>query len=260
MIRRIARSIGVRVARRAWNRALIVSTPGTRSRPTWSMTWSENPSSRLITTWVSRNRRRCSSDMRRSSQCPSPPRMARPSARDASRPRSVALRERPPSCFSRRSARYGRSHGCASNSKAWVVSWSAIHVRNGSTGTPRARAVWRMFSSTNRSWPGSASAERSARSYCPSTRCPMKPSSSPNWRVVIQRLASAIDAFPRPAPGGTIWSSRSRSSRPNRPENVERLARTQPARSTTATRSTIPGSGVSRACSRAGTTRCMDAA
>ena len=44
--------------------------------------------------------------------------------------------------------------GCASNSKAWVVSWRAIQVRNGPSGTPSARAVARMFSSTNRSRPG----------------------------------------------------------------------------------------------------------
>ena len=74
-------------------------------------------------------------------------------------------------------------------------------MRNGSSGTPSVRAVWRMFSSTKRSWPGSASAERRARSYWPRTRWPMKPRRSPNWRVVIQRFARASDAFPSPAPG-----------------------------------------------------------
>ena len=49
--------------------------------------------------------------------------------------------------------RYGRSHGCASNSNAWVVSWSAIQVRNGQRDAELV-AVWRMFSSTNSRRPG----------------------------------------------------------------------------------------------------------
>ena len=77
---------------------------------------------------------------------------------------------------SRRSARYGRSQGWASNSKAWVVSWRAIQVRNGSSGTSSTRAVWRMFSSTNSSRPGVLSAVSRARSYWPRTRAPMNPS------------------------------------------------------------------------------------
>ena len=109
---------------------------------------------------------------------------------------------------------YGRSQGWASNSNAWVVSWSAIHVRNGPSGTSIVVAVWRMFSSTNSRRPGVASAVSSARSYWPRTRWPMNPSSSASWRVVTQRLAIVIAAFVAPLPGGSIWSSRSPSSRP----------------------------------------------
>ena len=169
------------------------------------------------------------------------------------------LREKAVSWRSRRSARYGRSHGWASNSNAWVVSWSAIQVRKGAASTPSAAAVARMFSSTKSSWPGSVSAERRARSYWPRTRCPMNPSRNPSWRVVTQRFASAMEALTRPAPRGTSWSSSSLSSFPKRPANVTRFASTQPARSTTATRSTIPGSGAPSAASSAGTTRAIAA-
>ena len=62
-----------------------------------------------------------------------------------------------------------------------------------------ARAVWRMFSSTNSRRPGVVSADSRARSYWPSTRWPMNPSSRPSWRVVTQRLASVIDALREPA-------------------------------------------------------------
>ena len=97
VIRSIARSKAVRCSRRPWNRAEMRSTPGTRSLPTASMTWSPNPSSRLITAWVSRNSERCSSVIRRSIQCwssrrPSP-RSGGPSASRrvaAQRRRSVA--------------------------------------------------------------------------------------------------------------------------------------------------------------------------
>ena len=40
----------------------------------------------------------------------------------------------------------------------------------------------------------------------------MNPSRKPSWRVVTQRLASAIVALARPPPGGMTWSSRSFSS------------------------------------------------
>ena len=109
---------------------------------------------------------------------------------------------------------------------------------------PAARAVSRMFSSTNSRRPGAASADSSAMSYWPSTRWPMKPSSRPSWRVVIQRFASAMVALARPPPGGTTWSSRSFSSLPMSDANDAVLARTQPARSTTPERSTTPGSSV----------------
>ena len=101
-------------------------------------------------------------------------------------------------------------------------------------GTSRTRAVWRMFSSTKSSRPGVASADSSARSYWPSTRWPMNPSRKPSWRVVTQRLARAIDALASPPPGGTTWSSRSPSSVPMSARRSPTLARTQPARSTTA--------------------------
>ena len=164
MIRSIARSNGVRCSRRPWKRAEIRSTPGTRSLPTASITWSPNPSSRLITACISRNSARCSSVISRSSQCMSSrrpsPRSAAPRARTASRPSDDASSENSESWRSRRPARYGRSQGCASNSKACVVSWSAIQVRNGSSGTSITLAVWRMFSSTNSRRPGVVSALR----------------------------------------------------------------------------------------------------
>ncbi len=88
----------------------------------------------------------------------------------------------------------------------------------------------------------------------------MKPSRNPSWRVVIQRLARAIDAFPRPPPGGMTWSSRSVSSLPMSDANDPVFARTQPARSTTPDRSTTPGSSAPSASDSAGTMRAMAAA
>ena len=192
-------------------------------------------------------------------QCPpSPsPRSARPSPRIASRPRPRASRPNRASCRSRRPARYGRNQGWASNSKACVVSCSAIHVRNGTSGTSSARAVMRTFSSTNSSRPGAISADSMARSYWPSTRWPMNPSRMPSWRVVTQRLASAIVALASPPPGGMTWSRSSPSRRPMSAANDVVLARTQPARSTTSDRSTTPGSSVSSAALSAGTIRSM---
>ena len=61
----------------------------------------------------------------------------------------------------------------------------------------------------------------------------MNPSRNPSWRVVTQRLASAIVALARPPPGGMTWSSRSVSSLLISDANEPVLARTQPARSTT---------------------------
>ena len=88
----------------------------------------------------------------------------------------------------------------------------------------------------------------------------MNPSSRPSWRVVIQRLASAIVALARPPPGGTTWSSRSFSSLPMSDANDAVLARTQPARSTTPERSTTPGSSVPSASDSAGTIRAIASA
>ena len=88
----------------------------------------------------------------------------------------------------------------------------------------------------------------------------MNPSRNPSWRVVTQRLASAIVALARPPPGGMTWSSRSVSSLPISEANEPVLARTQPARSTTPERSTTPGSGLPSAVDRAGTMRAIAAA
>ena len=88
----------------------------------------------------------------------------------------------------------------------------------------------------------------------------MNPSSTPSWRVVIQRFARAIAATVNPPPTGTTWSSRSCSSLPMSDANGAVLARTQPARSTTPDRSTTPGSSVSSAADSAGTMRAMAAA
>src|SRR6476646_9645919 len=137
--------------------------------------------------------------------------------------------------------------------KPGMGSWSAIHVRKGSRGTSRTFAVWRMFSSTNRSLPGCASAVSSARSYWPRTFEPMTPRRKPSWRVVTQRLARAIVALARPPPGGTTWSSSSVSSWPISWAKVATLAWTQPPRSTTADRSTTPGSSVPSAAHSRGT-------
>ena len=70
----------------------------------------------------------------------------------------------------------------------------------------------------------------------------MNPSRKPSWRVVTQRLASAIDALARPPPGGHDLVEQVPSSLPMSDANEPVLARTQPARSTTADRSTTPGS------------------
>ena len=88
----------------------------------------------------------------------------------------------------------------------------------------------------------------------------MNPSSTPSWRVVSQRLASAIAAAVSPPPGGMTWSSRSCSSLPISDANDAVLARTQPARSTTPERSTTPGNCVPRAADSAGTMRAIAAA
>ena len=141
-----------------------------------------------------------------------------------------------------------------------MVSWSAIQVRNGPSGTSITRAVLRMFSSTNSRRPGVVSADSSARSYWPSTRWPMNPSRSPSWRVVTQRLASVMDALVTPLPSGSTWSRSWPSSLPMSPAKADVLARTQVARSTTATRSTTPGRSVPRCSDSAGTTRAIAAA
>jgi hypothetical protein len=85
----------------------------------------------------------------------------------------------------------------------------------------------------------------------------MKPSISPIWRVVIQRLASATEACPIPPPGGRIWSSSAPSIRPIMAAKAAELARTQPARSTTPERPTTPGNSVPRASLRRGTIRAI---
>ena len=89
-----------------------------------------------MTACVSRKSAFCSGPIIRSIQCspPASPRIDRPSPRSASRPSPRASLPNSVSWRSSRSARYGRSHGCASNSKAWVVSWRAIQVRNGPSG------------------------------------------------------------------------------------------------------------------------------
>ena len=88
----------------------------------------------------------------------------------------------------------------------------------------------------------------------------MKPRRKPSWRVVTQRLARAIVALARPPPGGTTWSSSSVSSWPMSWAKVATLAWTQPARSTTADRSTTPGSSVPSAADSRGTIRSIAAA
>ena len=85
----------------------------------------------------------------------------------------------------------------------------------------------------------------------------MNPSMNPIWRVVIQRLARATEAWPIPPPGGRIWSSRVPSRRPISAANVVEFARTQPARSTTPDRPTTPGSSVPSASLRRGTIRAI---
>ncbi len=88
----------------------------------------------------------------------------------------------------------------------------------------------------------------------------MNPSRKPSWRVVTQRLARAIVALPSPLPDGTTWSRSSSSSVPISEANVATFAWTQPARSTTAERSTTPGSSVPSASDRRGTIRAIAAA
>ena len=178
-------------------------------------------------------------------QCPSPrPRAsapqgrARPSARQASAPprESGQLPLQP-------SARYGRSHGCASNSNACVVSCRAIQVRNGSSGDAQRRGGL-AGCSPRRTAAGPASPRRRA-ARCRTGRGPAGPGS---------RAGGPAGAWP-----GTGW--RARRCRPSAvagrqdlveealrggrsaPAKVAVLARTQPARSTTpAWRSTTPGS------------------
>ena len=88
----------------------------------------------------------------------------------------------------------------------------------------------------------------------------MNPSMKPIWRVVIQRLASATEAWPMPPPGGRIWSSSVPSSRPMSAAKLTEFARTQPARSTTPSATTTPGSSVPSASLRRGTIRAIVAA
>ncbi len=116
-----------------------------------------------------------------------------------------------------------------------------------------------MFSSTKRSRPGRASAESKATSYWPRTRVPRKPSMKPIWRVTMRRLARPAKLAPKPGSAGRAPRSEP-SRRPTRSLNVPMLAAAQPARSTTACRSTTPGSGRPRRASRRGTMRSMVAA
>ena len=85
----------------------------------------------------------------------------------------------------------------------------------------------------------------------------MNPSMNPIWRVLIQRLASAMEAWPIPPPGGRIWSSSVPSSRPMSAAKLAEFACTQPARSTTPERATTPGRSVPRASLRRGTIRAI---
>ena len=234
------------LARRSWNRALIRSTSGTRSLAD------------LVHDLVAEALEQAHHRLRLAEQAPL---LGRPSAAPASgspsdSPRSVApsaahgrrdpaRRASSPnsaSWRSRRDARYGRSQGWASNSKAWVVSWSAIQVRNGASGTPSALAA------------GGCSPRRTAAGRAPARptaargrtgRAPAGPGSragSPSWRVVTQRLASAIDAgaeIRRPA--GRLVEQVGLELADERARTSPVFARTQPARSTTRERSTTPG-------------------
>ena len=88
----------------------------------------------------------------------------------------------------------------------------------------------------------------------------MNPSRSPSWRVVTQRLASAIVALARPPPGGIDLVEQVGLELAISDANEPVLARTQPARSTTPERSTTPGSSLPSAALRAGTIRAIASA
>ena len=175
--------------------------------------------------------------MIRSSQCPSP-------LASASRIRSIS----PPDSAASdstvrptRSAKYGRSQGWASNSKAWVASWRAMKVRNSSRGMRIVAAVPTMFGSTKCSRPRAGPAASSETSYWPSTLRPRKASMKPSCWLPTVRFSQRDIA--RPAVSGpSCCSSIVRSMRSKRTRNVARFRSTHSRRSTTAGISSASGS------------------
>ena len=192
MTRSIGRSNGVRCSRRPWNLAQIRSTPG-----------HQVPADRVHHVVAEAlqqahhrlrlpEQRRCSSDIRRSSQCVVAAAVAaerRAHRTDASLPSAGVVREE-------------RQLALQALGKVRPEPGMRLElegVRRLVERDPGPERIERHIQRPGgvadvllheQQAPGVVSADSSARSYWPSTRWPMKPSRRPSWRVVTQRLAS----------------------------------------------------------------------
>ena len=148
---------------------------------------------------------------------------------------------------SRRSRRYGRSHGCASSSNAWVASWSAIQVRKWSSGHAQRAARW-PGCSPRRTAAARAPPRRTA-ARCRTGRargCPGSRAGSRSGGWSRNRLALTAIAAPRPwrvarsAPGGPRGGRRAPGTCPcwRAPSRPDRRP---------SWRSTTPGSAAAQA-------------
>ena len=210
--RSIARSNGVRSVRRSWKRALIRSTSGHELAPD------------LVHDVVAEALEQAHHRLGLAEQAPllvahQPLHPVLAAALAAQRPAEPAHRlaahARGRRCRTASAGAPGATRGTAAARGApRTRRRGSSRAGRSRSGTARAARPARAPSGgcsprRTAAGPGAASADSSARSYWPRTRWPMNPSRNPSWRVVIQRLASAIVALARPPPGGTTWSSRS---------------------------------------------------
>ena len=153
------------------NRARIVSTDGTTSGPTASMTWSACPSSSVVRASSLSSTARCSGPCSSSTTASESP-FDSFSVRKSSGSRSRLGRLSPASESSRdtSSAKYDRSHGTAVNCSRWVASCRHTHSPKSYDDTSRACWAACTLGATSSSRPSPDGPPNG--SYCPSTRPP----------------------------------------------------------------------------------------
>ena len=171
------------------------------------MTQSLKPSSRLITAWVSRNSRAARGPSGAPSSARRRPRRGAPGrARGSPRGPCPGRRaeQRQLALEARREVR--------PQPRMRLELEGVGRLVEGDPGPERVerhaerRAVRRMFSSTKSSRPGVGLGRQQREVVLAEHALPRNPSRNPSWRVVSQRLASAIAALVSPPAGGTTWS------------------------------------------------------